>query len=544
MRLRRLGPCFALLVGGFIGCSSGSSSVQPTDDAGADASTPDAGGVDAGTVKGGQSLALTASPASTFVVAGSTTTVTITRTGSSGTAVALAVAGLPTGVTAAPATIDASQMSTTVTLTAAANASPVAAATITVTGTTPTKTANATFKLAVHGAPGTLDTSWGTAGVTKGLGEIGTQATGIGFQKSGLPVVGGYVGVQYAVARYTTTGVLDSTFGTKGKTYLAVPNGANNFVSMANALVIDANDLIYQAGSISGGNAPSQQVRYTAGGVADGTWGTAGIADIVGAMDLHATVLDSMGKVLIGGHDKLQSGCTYRTTTTGGPDSSWGIDDGSGDYCADTDVNTTVYAPQGLALQSGGRVIAVGSPKPAGQASTGAFIAGISSTGSVDTNFGTMGRTLTTSSQWTSVAVQQDDSIVAAGYQMGGIDKFCAARFTKAGAPDTTFNDTGVATITVGDSATSSQANGVAIQSDGKVVLAGNATSSGRSVMAIVRLDSKGALDKTFGPNGGIVLLPVATTTAGANAVAIGPDGMIYVVGHGDNDFAVARFWP
>jgi len=416
-------------------------------------------------------------------------------------------------------------MSTTITLTAAANAA-AAAATVTVTGTTPSKTASATFKLAVRGTPGTLDMSWGTGGVTKGLSQIGAQATAIGFQKSGLPVVGG-TGTEATVVRYTNAGVLDATFGTGGKTYLS---GGGTGVA------IDSTDRIYQCGGST--------VRYTSSGSPDSSWGTGGAADRPGIAGLNAVALDLGGRLLIAGRDTLNVGAVYRSGSDGSVDSTWGVSDGHGDYFVSFNVQTTVYTPLAMAVQSVGRIIEVGHQQTQGGPSTNAFVSAATSTGSRDTNFGTTGLTLTANEQWLAVALQKDDSIVAAGFELPtNGSKFSVARYTAAGAVDVSFNDTGLATFAIGDGM-NSQVNGVAVQSDGKIILAGDAESNGRSVMAVIRLDSKGALDPTFGPNAGIVLLPVATTTAGANAVAVGPDGMIYVVGHGDNDWAVARFWP
>jgi uncharacterized delta-60 repeat protein len=118
------------------------------------------------------------------------------------------------------------------------------------------------------------------------------------------------------------------------------------------------------------------------------------------------------------------------------------------------------------------------------------------------------------------------------------------------GAPgdlDPTFGTGGVVTLPI---AVHSYANALAIQPDGKIVLAGYAYTSGDGGdMAVVRLDAAGALDPGFG-TGGLVTLPAGVQSI-ANAVVLQPDGAI-VVGGGsfvaadvfDYDFRLARLLP
>ena len=85
----------------------------------------------------------------------------------------------------------------------------------------------------------------------------------------------------------------------------------------------------------------------------------------------------------------------------------------------------------------------------------------------------------------------------------------------------------------------------IAIQSDGKIVAAGNATFSGVQRFAIVRYNTNGSLDNTFG-TGGIVTTAIPGSGAdGAGAVAIQSDGKIVAAGYTFNttlDFAVVRY--
>src|SRR5262245_16175170 len=82
------------------------------------------------------------------------------------------------------------------------------------------------------------------------------------------------------------------------------------------------------------------------------------------------------------------------------------------------------------------------------------------------------------------------------------------------GDPDATFGSGGIALVAAD---TSSSAEAVVVQGDGKIVAAGYV--SGSSVdMAAIRLDSTGALDSSFG-TGGVVKLPAGMQSIAYAAV-------------------------
>ena len=167
------------------------------------------------------------------------------------------------------------------------------------------------------------------------------------------------------------------------------------------------------------------------------------------------------------------------------------------------------------------------------------------------------------------IAVQAaDGKIVVAGYGARDLTQPCAdppfnefvvARLNVNGTLDSTFGDaasvgrTGWTTIPTingfGD-----RANAVAIQPDGKVVLAGQAGVTGfDSYFGVARFNADGTLDSGFGAtcSGGETAGTTTTNFAGTNdqatAVAIEPDGKIVAAGStlissGNYDFAVARY--
>jgi uncharacterized delta-60 repeat protein len=102
-----------------------------------------------------------------------------------------------------------------------------------------------------------------------------------------------------------------------------------------------------------------------------------------------------------------------------------------------------------------------------------------------------------------------DDKIVGAGFSQSGSDQFAIARFTKDGALDTTFGPDLHAPagpdgyIEVDFAGFQDRAAAVAIQDDGKIVVAGFAQdASGQRSVAVVRLTASGVLDTTFSGDG------------------------------------------
>src|SRR5262249_38243238 len=108
------------------------------------------------------------------------------------------------------------------------------------------------------------------------------------------------------------------------------------------------------------------------------------------------------------------------------------------------------------------------------------------------------------------------------------------ARYTSGGAPDWTFGGRGYATFTA-PGITHASYGAVARQSNGKIVVAGScAGTDGADDLLIVRYNSNGTLDTSFGGGAGYVRLDDAAAPQSQEAiwgVAIQPDGKIVVGG-------------
>ena len=173
----------------------------------------------------------------------------------------------------------------------------------------------------------------------------------------------------------------------------------------------------------------------------------------------------------------------------------------------------------------------------------------------LDPTFGTHGKVVTDFGHEDAIyglVVQPDGKIVAVGDDYSGYganDSFALARYTKAGALDPTFGLGGKVTTEFGHP--SSWARAVALQRDGKIVVAGGTYSAATGTdIAVARYDAHGSLDGTFGTAGEVVT-DLGGSIGSATSLLIQPDGKIVVAGltrlpgsydEHPPDFVVARY--
>jgi uncharacterized delta-60 repeat protein len=170
-------------------------------------------------------------------------------------------------------------------------------------------------------------------------------------------------------------------------------------------------------------------------------------------------------------------------------------------------------------------------------------ISAASQSGSLDTRFGEGGKvTFETTNLYTkgnAIALQSDGGIVVAGStnNNGADGDILVLRYTSDGRIDRTFGKNGVVTTSL--SSLGEWANSIAIQSDGKIIVGG--TAQGGFGVILVRYNSNGTLDKSFGVRG----VSANYVAHNINKIEITGDGKIVAVGHrfsGTNDFAVIRY--
>jgi uncharacterized delta-60 repeat protein len=203
-----------------------------------------------------------------------------------------------------------------------------------------------------------------------------------------------------------------------------------------------------------------------------------------------------------------------------------------------------------IAVEDNNRITAVGIAKcvvPSGELCFA--VARYNFDGTLDTSFNTQGFIRTWvlgSSVANGVAIQNDGKIVVVGETTyNGAKNFAIVRYLPSGSLDPTFSGDGIQIINF-QTCISCHATSVAIDSDGKIVVAGEKVQPSGVDFAIVRLESNGERDLTFGSNGRVTtsLETALGSTDRAKTVLIQPDKKILVGGTASLGFWLARYNP
>jgi len=388
------------------------------------------------------------------------------------------------------------------------------------------------------------------------------------------PAVGG--GKDFCLARLNSDGSPDASFTgpvgvASGKFLLPIGSGDD----AARAVALQPDGKIIVAGSCHNGvNYDFCIARLNPNGSRDSSFGGPGGAGNglfllpIGSNDDWATAvtLQSDGKILLAGYCYNIGNndfCAARLNADGTLDTTFVGPAGNGNGKFLLSVGAADDYASAMAVQADGRILLAGYCVDSGNVSQ-FCVARLNTDGTLDTTFDGPGAIpgngkflLSIFFQFdngaTAVVLQPDGNIVLTGFCTVGLPDFCAARLSPGnGALDASFvgpAGTGGGRFTFPMGAGQDFARGVALQSDGKLVLVGNCLQSGFAYFCAARLNGDGSLDTTFdGPTGaanGKMLLSIGTANDRANAVAIQPDGKIVVAGHcGDgfnDDFCIAR---
>ena len=330
----------------------------------------------------------------------------------------------------------------------------------------------------------------------------------------------------------TPTGTLDTTFGTTGVVTTSIGSSAR-----ANAIVLQADGKIVAAGSTwNGVNYNFALVRYNMDGSLDTTFDTDGVVTTTigsGNDEANAIVLQADGKIVAAGSN--YDFALARYNTNGSLDTTFDIDG-----VVTTNIGSSVDIIYDIALQPDGKIVAAGFANNG--ISDNIALARYNTNGSLDTTFDTDGVVTTTliasSSDANAIALQSDGKIVVAGIAYGP-SSFVLARYNTNGSLDTTFDTDGVVITDIGSN--DDIAYTIALQTDGKIVVAGYASVS----FALARYNTNGSLDTTFNTDG--VVTTAIGSIAEVHSMILQQDNKIVVAGYVYNginyNFALARYW-
>jgi uncharacterized delta-60 repeat protein len=266
----------------------------------------------------------------------------------------------------------------------------------------------------------------------------------------------------------------------------------------------------------------------------------------------QAVALQPDGKIVAAGTSGTDFGLARYN-----PDGSLDASFGAGGKVT-TDFGSGSDGAQAVALQPDGKIIAAGKSEP--DFDFDFALARYNPDGSLDASFGTGGRVTSDISgfpgggdQSEAVAVQPDGRIVAAGTAVvpGVGFSFAVARYNANGSLDATFGTDGKVTTDLGGGSNVGLA--MALQPEGRIVVAGQASFGRVALFGLVRYNPDGSLDATFG-RGGIVTTNfhggIEFEGDAAQAVVVQPNGGIVAAGWTDaptassRDFGLAKYNP
>jgi uncharacterized delta-60 repeat protein len=401
-------------------------------------------------------------------------------------------------------------------------------------------------------AAGSLDTSFGIGGTitTTFSGQTVVPIGAVQQSNGDIVVVSQFdfqddAGTGVGVTRYTAAGKLDTTFGTKGSTFTTFPNvifQALWFAIQPNGAIVVGGGTAPSNSTLPGANQGFGLARFTANGALDTTFGANGLVDTpVGPRTANpgSLLLQPNGQIVMAG---LEGGngekptnpnnipnmvALARYNANGSLDTTFG-----NDGVVLLNIASVFQGIEQIALLTSGDYLIVsefGAPVTAQLSSTGVLQSSVTGGTIVNT-------TPTAFGELDSATLFQPNGDFVIFQATGNPNRalsIMGQRFSETAVLDTTFNST---TFSFGGERRSAP-NGIALQSNGQILVGGAVSGASPIFGGLARLNTNGTLDTTFG-NGGTV-----TTDNEVNGVLVQADGKIVAVeAMGTDGIALARY--
>lgn len=350
-----------------------------------------------------------------------------------------------------------------------------------------------------------------------------------------------------SVNTFAQSGLIDSTFAVNGI------NIDKRFSSTFLAVAVQQDDKIIvggQGGAIEGSPGSFILYRYKKDGGNDSTFGQTGmvLTGLSGAFStVFSIVVQPDKKILATGYMNSNIGIV-RYQENGVLDSSFGVNG-----ISETDLGAGEYT-HAMALQPDGKIVVTGFISKNSHDDQRAFIARFLNDGNLDASFGNGGFIIIkfdAQIKMGDVALQTDGKIVIGGtYDPALRARFFIVRFLTNGIADTSFGDQGLAISDINSSDGDGPLSSIVLQEDGKILGAGAGYGfSGDRItdMEIIRFNTNGSIDTDFGENGA-TFAEFGNHESLARDIILQSDGKIVIAGNttynfsDNNDFALARF--
>ncbi len=341
---------------------------------------------------------------------------------------------------------------------------------------------------------GEIDTSFGNGGVAVVSSLTSSECESLDIQADGKLVVTGLKELQgfdyaYLVLRMNSDGTLDRTFDGDG--ILAVDLSPGKDIGLESIIQPDGKIVVTGTYDVKGAAAGAIGViRINPNGTLDNTFDSDGIvvtATQGRSQTGYAVALQPDGKILVSANsdeivripsDSLIAGQSFLAIVRYLPDGSLDTSFGNGGI-SETNLNGLHYSFGDIKTLSDGRIVVAGS---IGSNSTFIFdfsVFGFLPNGSLDTTFGTAGQKIIDSGNMNAVyslAIQPNGKIIVVGHSAvpgHGLD-ILVSRLNPDGSFDVGFGDQGRVYTQVAAAPGSDYGFDVALQQDGKIVVAGD----------------------------------------------------------------------
>jgi uncharacterized delta-60 repeat protein len=339
-----------------------------------------------------------------------------------------------------------------------------------------------------YNSNGGLDTTFGTNGIVSlGTTTLGSDSRSVAISPvDGSIVVAGYLYQDAIVTRVTSTGLLDATFGSGGSATFNLGIGYSD--SYSAVAVQPDGSVVAAGTSVINPNYPAVNnmlvTRFTSTGLLDTTFGTNGVVSqntgTTTSEYLVGLAIQPDGMIVTSGnsYDNVSysnSSLVTRFTSTGLFDAGFGSN-GIVSYS----TPTAYVSNYGVAVQSDGKVVAAGTIGNAG------LILRYTTAGQADLSFGFNGVVQFSPgagsvNELYSIAVQQDGKLLIAGYTNDGMtsDNVLTIRLNTDGTSDPAFGSGGMVRFNQGmvpatTTFFADYAKVIAVQPDSRIVIAGS----------------------------------------------------------------------
>lgn len=331
------------------------------------------------------------------------------------------------------------------------------------------------------------------------------------------------------LARYNTNGTLDVNFGTNGLVTTSI--GTSDTI---NTVAIQSDGKIIIGGFTFTNNSQYMLIRYTNNGLLDTSFnGTGIITSLIGDGCAISSIIIQPDNYIVVVGTTILNGVPYAFLAR--YDASGNLDTANFGVNGVAILTNSYASAVSVGLQANGSIIVGGCITPGTQS----FIARFTSSGVLDTSFGSSGIVFNSSNAAliTNLSIDSDDSIVVAGtWQINSVNNAYLQRYNNDGSLNTSFGNAGIVLLTYGGWQYNIF-NSVVIQSDEKIVAAG-----GAGIYTLVaRYNSDGTLDASFGTSG--ILTDSIGSQDQLRSVLIQSNGKIVAGGNTDSSALLMRYY-